>query len=51
MTEPRQEVRRITRTVEVIFGIVAVPLILGLLFVLARFIRWASDRNYHLFAK
>jgi|HubBroStandDraft_6_1064221.scaffolds.fasta_scaffold2707306_1 hypothetical protein len=51
MTEPREEVRRITRTVEVIFYIVAVPVVLGLLFVLARFIRWAADQNYHMFRR
>jgi hypothetical protein len=51
MTEQRQAVLRITRTVEVIFSIVAVPFILGFLFFLARFIRWAVDPNYHLFSR
>jgi hypothetical protein len=51
MTEPQQEVRRITRIAEVIIAIFAVPVILGLLLVLARVIRWAVDRNYHLFLR
>jgi len=51
MNEPRQEVRRITRTVEVLFCVVLVPVVLGLLFVIARFIRWAVDRDYHMFRR
>jgi hypothetical protein len=51
MTEPRQEIRRVARIFEVIFAIVAVPLALGFLYVVARFVRWAVDPNYHLFSK
>ena len=51
MTEPRQEIRRIARGFEVVFAIVAVPVVLGFLYVVARFVRWAVDGNYHLFSK
>jgi hypothetical protein len=51
MIELRQEFRRLTLTVEVIVCVVGVPIVFGFLFVLGRFIRWAVDRNYHLFSK
>jgi hypothetical protein len=51
MTEPGQEIGRLARIIEVIFFILAVPVMLGFLYVLARFIMWALDRNYHLFLK
>jgi hypothetical protein len=49
MTEPK--IGRFARIVEVTLCIVAVPILLGFLYGLVRFIRWGLDRNYHLFRK
>jgi hypothetical protein len=49
MTEPRQELGRIARAIEILSSIGAVLAILVLLYVIARLIRWAVDPNYHLF--
>jgi len=51
MDEPRQELRRFTRVIEILSSIVAVLVVLVLLYVMARFIRWAGDPSYHLFRR
>jgi hypothetical protein len=51
MTEPRQGLSRLARLIEILSSVVAALAILGLLYVIARFIRWAMDPNYHLFRR
>ena len=49
MTELRQELGRLARVIEVLSSIAVVLGILGLLYVVARSIRWAVDPSYHVF--
>jgi hypothetical protein len=51
MTELRLKIGRLGRIIEIALFVVAVPVIVGVLYVLARFLRWGLDRNYHLFSK
>lgn len=51
MTELRLRIGRLGRIVEITLLVVGVTVIVGVLYVLARFLRWGLDRNYHLFSK
>jgi len=50
MTELRLKIRRMEWNVGVTLCVIAVPVVLGFLYALARFIWWGLDRNYHLFS-
>jgi len=51
MSELRLKIGRLGRIAEVTLCIVAALVILPVLYVLARFLRWGLDPNYHLFLK
>ena len=51
MTDLRLKIGRLGRIVEVTLCIVAALVILAVLYVLARFLRWGLDPNYHMFLK
>jgi hypothetical protein len=51
MTELRLKIRRLGRIAEVALCVVAAAVAVAALYVLARFLRWALDFNYHLFLK
>ena len=51
MAEPQSELGRLARVIEVLSAIAGTLAILGVLYVIARLIRWAVDPNYHLFRR